>query len=527
MSLVWETKNVSVSSIASPAELSQQEECQTGRAHAHDTLAAGLVFMMLANVGQRAIGFFRNLSFCRFLDDGSLGLWGLTSSFLLLAAPLAVLGLPGTFGKLVESFRVRGQLTIFLRRVASVCSISVAIVVALLLLQHESAGSWILGAPTSLATMVGVVAALCAVILFNTSTELLNGLRRGRVVSKMHTVNSLSFTLLSVVGLFLYPDWRVIIVAFALSSLIGILPGISSLSFALKDESQSTTIPDRSSFWMRVLPFAASIWVMNLLANLFDIVDRYMILYLAESHEIGTAMVGQFHSARILPLLLTSLTLMLSSLLLPYLAADWERGDRVKVGKSIQLTMKLVSYLFFILSITSITIAPFLFHTLLEGKYDDGLSILPLALTHCSIMATAILLQNYFWCIEKGKVVGVILFLGLLVSVALNYAWVPQFGISGAMASTAVAGGVILLATIYTLCRHQVSLDPASYFLCCLPITLLCGPIVAIAFATVAVVVASRTKFLLTSEEKSLIDNAILPQLSRFKIEIPSIWHRM
>ena len=66
-----------------------------------DSLVSGLSFMLVANVIQRVIGFVRNLVLCRFLADEQLGLWALSTSFFMLAAPLAVLGLPGTFGRFV------------------------------------------------------------------------------------------------------------------------------------------------------------------------------------------------------------------------------------------------------------------------------------------------------------------------------------------------------------------------------------------------------------------------------------------
>ena len=42
--------------------------------------------------------------------------------FLMLAAPLVVLSLPGTFGRYVERYRQQGQLRSFLRRTALVCA---------------------------------------------------------------------------------------------------------------------------------------------------------------------------------------------------------------------------------------------------------------------------------------------------------------------------------------------------------------------------------------------------------------------
>ncbi len=64
-----------------------------------DSLLAGVAFMLVLNVVQRGVGFVRGLLFCRFLADDALGQFSLANSFLVLAAPLVVLGLPGSFGR--------------------------------------------------------------------------------------------------------------------------------------------------------------------------------------------------------------------------------------------------------------------------------------------------------------------------------------------------------------------------------------------------------------------------------------------
>ncbi|MCR9117616.1 MAG: hypothetical protein NXI22_11785, partial [bacterium] len=81
-----------------------------------DTLLVGVVFMLGVTVIQRIVGFGRSLLFCAYLDDDQLGLWSLAFSFLLLAAPLAVIGLPGSFGRYVEYYRNSGRLRSFLTR---------------------------------------------------------------------------------------------------------------------------------------------------------------------------------------------------------------------------------------------------------------------------------------------------------------------------------------------------------------------------------------------------------------------------
>ncbi len=63
-----------------------------------DTLAVGIAVFAVLSVLQRMIGFGRSVVFCQLMSVEELGRWSLGFSFLLTAAPLAVLGLPGSFG---------------------------------------------------------------------------------------------------------------------------------------------------------------------------------------------------------------------------------------------------------------------------------------------------------------------------------------------------------------------------------------------------------------------------------------------
>ena len=415
----------------------EPERTSVGDCLAADSLVSGLSFMLIANLLQRGIGFVRNLTLCRFLTDDQLGLWALATSFFILAAPLAVLGLPGTFGRLVESYRTTGQLNVFLRRVAKMSLVGVVACICWLIMAPATSSSIVFGVELSWTTMVLISMTLCLVILFNATTELLSGLRKPRIVSSMHTCNSLAFTIVSLGGLMIVNDWRVLVIAFAFAAGVGLLPAIPAFRSWKDVEPRSEPALPFWEMWKRVLPFAISIWCMNLLVNLFDVVDRYMLLYLAtNSAAQGRALVGQFHSGRIMPVLLSSLTLMLSGLLLPYLASEWEAGKRKQVGDSLRLTLKCATVFFVGLSVASLAVAPLLFQHILNGRYADGLAIMPQALLHCCLTGVAFLMQNYFWCAERGKTVGIIIAIGLLINVLLNAMWVPAWGLHGAILAT-------------------------------------------------------------------------------------------
>jgi O-antigen/teichoic acid export membrane protein len=495
--------------------------------HQPDSLAAGLSFMLVANLLQRGIGFARSILLCRILVDEHLGMWALASSFFVLAAPLAVLGLPGTFGRLVESYRVSGHLHVYLRRVAIVSSIGVAACVAGLIAIPDASSRVIFGTSLSLATMSLVAAVLCAVILFNTLTELLSGLRKPKVVSAMHTTQSLVFTLTSLSGLVLINDWRVLIAAFGVSSMAGVIPAIPSLRFWNEQPMRDSAPAQLSAgeMWNRVIPFALSMWCMNLLSNLFEVVDRYMLLYLsADSAMHGQALVGQFHSGRIMPVLLTSLTMMLGGLLLPYLAADWERGNRKAVSDSLRLTLKCSTLFFFVLSLGSLAVAPVLFEHVLAGRYADGLAILPLALVHCSFAGVAYLMQNYFWCAERGRVVSIHTALGLILNILLNVFWVPLWGLHGAMLATAVSGAFIWLMTLVSIKWAGVQIGLPCYAFGVLPVVLALGTVPSALVLTMVLIVSSRTHWFFSPTEKDTLDRAILPKIQRLGFGLPSLW---
>ncbi len=98
----------------------------------------GVLLMLLINMAQRLVGLARNVGFCQFLSDDELGHWAMANSFFIFALPLAVLGLPGSFGKFVEYYRVRGGLGDYILRISLASSVGIAIMVGWMLIAPDS-----------------------------------------------------------------------------------------------------------------------------------------------------------------------------------------------------------------------------------------------------------------------------------------------------------------------------------------------------------------------------------------------------
>ena len=170
-----------------------------------DTLLDGVLILLVLTVMQRLVGFVREICFCRWLDAGQLGQWDMAFGFLMLAAPLAMFSLPGTFGRYVERYRQQGCLRSFLRRTALACTILGLSAAAAVYAARAWFSHLIFGRPDETLLVALLAGALVAVIAFTYLTCLLTALRNMRLVCGMELVNSLIFALL---GITLMVIWK-------------------------------------------------------------------------------------------------------------------------------------------------------------------------------------------------------------------------------------------------------------------------------------------------------------------------------
>jgi hypothetical protein len=170
-----------------------------------ESLAHSVMFMLALVVAQRLIGFVRGVLFCRWLDPAVLGQWEMAFAFLTMAAPLAVLGVPGSFGRYIEHYRQAGQLTLFLRRTAVFTGFVVAVALLLLNLRPDLVSYIVFDRYDELALVGVLTASLGAVICFNYITDVFTGLRMVRVVSLLQVVQGVSF---AAIGIALVALWQ-------------------------------------------------------------------------------------------------------------------------------------------------------------------------------------------------------------------------------------------------------------------------------------------------------------------------------
>ena len=99
--------------------------------------------------------------------------------FLTLAAPLTVLGLPGSFGRYVEYFRQHGQLNALIKRTAIACSVLAALALAGICMLRPLVSTIVFGHPDESQLVTVLAISLVSVIAFNYLTELITAVADG------------------------------------------------------------------------------------------------------------------------------------------------------------------------------------------------------------------------------------------------------------------------------------------------------------------------------------------------------------
>lgn len=491
-----------------------------GRPPKADKLADSVLILLTLTVVQRLVGFGRSVLFCLWLGAEDLGEWDIGFSFLMLAAPVAVLSLPGAFGRYVAFYRQRGQLRLFLRRMIGATTILAVAAAVAITVNRVWFSNLVFGRSDRVELVLLLAATLLATIAYNVIVELLISLRLQRLASSLEFVNSLAFAGLGVGLLWCWrADAASVIAAYGGAGLLSVLLSLAWLRdvWSWLPVAEGPPIA-HGELWVKVIPFIAALWASNWLGNLFNIADRYMLIHFSNWDAAESlAMVGQYHSSRILPLLLITVCGLMGSVVTPFLSHEWEAGNRRAVAARLSLLLKLAGLTLVSASVVILWLSPLLFGWVFRGKFDVAPAILALALAYAVWAGMVCLAKTFLWCAEKALLVSIAYLAGLVTCVGLNFFLVPKFGLVGAVNGACVAHLIVLLV-VYAFNRlHGMPFDRGVCLVSALPLTLWLGPWCATGGIALLLVFSLRSNLVFSSTERAEIGAGASRYFAAFK----------
>lgn len=474
-----------------------------------DSLSEGILILLGLTIVQRLVGFVRGILFCRWLDAEQLGQWDLAFGFLTLAAPLAVLGLPGSFGRYAETYRANGQLRTFLRRTTWAGAVPAILFCATLYAYAPAAAEFVFGSGDETGLVTALVGALVGFIALNFVTCLFTALRSTRIVSALQCINTVLF---AVVGLGMMASGQrsasAAVAAFGISCFAAFAVGAIWIVRLWRELPRQEPSLPQTTLWSKLLPFAFWVWVMNWLANSFELADRYLIVhYGGLTSAEALVLVGQYHTARIIPALFVGLADLLSNMLTPHLVREWEAGDRAAVAARLRFVLKLFVLAFLSAAIGLLIASPLFFHAALNDKFGFGQAIFPWTMACALWTGLAYIGSNWLWCAEKSRLVCVSVACGLAANVALNLQLLPTCGLDGVVWAAAVSK-LAMLGVLCLLCRQfGFVVDRGLIVAAVLPACLVAGPWAALAALSVAASgLCSPLQLFDAAERRQLVD---------------------
>ena len=368
--------------------------------------------------------------------------------------------------------------------------------------------AWLLFGDPSQVGLVRVLAVvLVAVIAFNALVELLTALRLVRFASLMQLASSVAFLLIGGLLLQITPQAETaVVLAYGVSTSIAAVIGVAVVARFCRNLSEESMSLSNTELWSRLAPFAFWIWAGNLVTNLFEVSDQFMLKHFAGLDAVtADSLIGQYYSSRIIPLLVISAACMFASSLVPHLTRDWEAGRRAVVRDRMQWVLKSGGVLLTLASAAVLVVAPLMFAVAFGGKYDTGLAVLPATLMYCIWYCLGCLANSYLLCAERAKWSSLALLIGFMVNLALNYSWAPQFGLLGVIAATAIANAVGLVLILVLSRRAGMVWDGGVWFASLLPLSLLLGGWAALAITTIVIAASLCRPWLLSADESALL----------------------
>jgi O-antigen/teichoic acid export membrane protein len=425
-----------------------------------------------------------------------------------------VFSLPGTFGRYAEYYRQRGRLRPFLLQTTMACAATAALGVSLIVAFRQFLSTLIFDSPDHETLVLLLAGSLLIVVAYNYSISLFTALRTVRLASAMEFVNGIMF---AVLGILLLIFWRcdasAVILAYGGAGLICVLGASYWYRKAWKIAAVTPTVPPEilgtdheGGIWRKLIPFTSWLLLINLLTNLYGYTDRYLILHFSPGdYHDRLATVGQYFSARVVPLLLVSLAVMISGILLPHLSHDWESGRRDRVSFRLNLFMKLATVGLFAVGTVVLAAAPLLFEVAFRGKYAEGSAALPGMLVATVWFGSATIAQQYLWCAERAGTIGFALAVGLAVNVTINLLFLPTLGLTSAVLAAIAANLVTMLLVLYFAKRLGFEVHRGVWLLLAAPATLYFGTWAAIIALAAVAFVALRSEWIFNAEEKEKI----------------------
>ena len=486
---------------------------------------------------QRFLGLIRVLVLAWMLAPEHMSLWGLGVMIFTVLGPLMTLGTDSGTERYVSLFETRGRLELFYRKMRFGVLALVLLVGTGLLVNAEyitslviAAGQGVSGVTWDHQVMICCLALVNAMLLtlyFNV-LAFLKGMRVYRIVSVVHIIFGLLFTVMAVGVLWVWPTAAAALVIHAVALGISLVAAVGFLHFGIvhiagrrrggadrRKKPRPGHIDRRAPKPARKLPRnlfgrLVTFGLISVLGTALWSANSYISFYmLYRNQELSKSQAGVFFVFMRLTYPVVLLAQAAWAVLFVHVARRWESGHRDKAMAVLETTYKGIALAIMTLAVIVYATAPY-WVLILNRQYRHGADLVgPLMMSFLSVafMALVAMIARLH---ERPAVIAAAALLSGGANLILGSIWIRQYGVIGAAYAAGVGMflGVGIASGAYFLAA-RTRLHWSTFTVLLLPAILLLPPWVAVGGWAVAVIVMLTTTLVFTNTQKKTLIGGI------------------
>jgi O-antigen/teichoic acid export membrane protein len=451
-------------------------------------------------MAQKIVAFARGIIFARLLGTAEYGIYTLAFFLILITVSITSLGIPASFGRYAPRYQPKGALRWFFRKAYTLNITLSAAVAAVILLRPSFFSNLIYGDSSHVGVVMVAAAGIVGFVVLTNIVHSFSGLKLFRASSVSQFAQVAIYGGAGIVFILLYGSATSALLAYVLSIVLTIVVFVPVLSRYLRSLEGTSSSLDEPGFYKHLLRFTIWFAVAPIMLQVFNYVDRLSLQRLMSSSDQGI-----YSAAVNLSLTISAIGLAVNNVIFPHLSTTWERGNKEKALRNLDLSIRVTSIGLVIVGLLLVLLGRLVILLLLGREYLPGADVLPFLVVFYLFNMSVWLFGVYPSLIERTYVSAIGLVCALPANVVLNLVLIPHLGIVGAGLAT-MASYILMWCIVVGICRaFGMPVGRRLVVVSLLPLVLLLPKIAATAAVVLVIYICIRTPWILSDDERQRV----------------------
>ena len=418
------------------------------------TIAKGTFWNLAGGAVLKLVSFVYAVILARVFSVDDIGTFYLALSIISVLTIFSDLGMNGAFARYVPFFMGSGekQKTYTLLRASYLFSGSLSLFFGIALFLCSGFLADLFKTPV----LGGVMQVMSIFALLNTlfalNTSFLGGLKKVKENAILNNAqNALKLTLTVVLYYVAGPAAVVIPLAFVLSYLVLVVLSFFYVRRSVVGGGKGFSTPsigEQAGIVKETMAFGITLSIIATIWGIFNYTDRLMMGYMLPSDSAAST-VGIYSMAVSLGTIVLIFPGSIIGIFMPVITELYGKGKREEMLSVSKTALRWCVFSMVPIAVTLMVFPGELLQTFYGSAYHSGATVLAVFAVGLFLRYLSIIHETVLAAMNTIRVNLYVSILAALLNVALNYFWIPAYGMDGAIYATSVSLFLVTILLVY------------------------------------------------------------------------------